>query len=129
MARPAKRVIKLENNEDVFLNEMSNFIKELNDFKVKTLTDYKEIKALMDNEGDDITTRLSCENIRNNTMKDYGYYHKTKLDALKIYASFIMNGKTSKGDEDGEKKGSLDTNDKENLTKYIAELRSKVKKD
>lgn len=124
MARPVKKPKQFTENVQDFLNELANLDTELNDFKMKNISDYKELKSV---RTDDIADLVSTENIRNNTMNSYKEFLKLKMDVMKLYGAVITaKGKVNK-DED-EKTSNLGSGDKNDLYNFMDNIKQKVEK-
>ena len=124
MARPVKKPKQFTENVQDFLNELANLDTELNDFKMKNISDYKELKSV---RTDDIADLVSTENIRNNTMNSYKEFLKLKMDVMKLYGAVITaKGKVNK-DED-EKASNLGSCDKNDLYNFMDNIKQKVEK-
>jgi hypothetical protein len=122
MARPIKKQNNFTTGYDSVLGELGNLAKELNDFKMKALRDYNEVRALAGK--DDLADKIQIENIRANCMKSFQEFFKLRVDVLKIHAAVAM--KANAKSKEVEEAASLQTGDKEDMMEIMERLRKGI---
>lgn len=124
MARPVSKPKIFTTAYDSVLEELGNLAKELNDFKMKALRDYNEVRALAGK--DDIADKIQIENIRSNCMKSFEAFFKLRVDVMKIHATIAM--KANAKSKEVEDAASLGTGEKEDMMEMMERLRKDISK-